>query len=212
MKLRSMLLASALGLGLTVAGGQAFAVPFQGTFNVVANSGDGLIINTAPNVQSGFGSGNSIHFDLTNPGDSVTFRLFDIWTPETAVNWGDDIFPKPITVNFDFVLPPPAFGGSADGSTVSGLFGTGFVDWNNPAFIHFGEQGDGVLQVSLEDESFNGGFFGLGLTGGEGNGANVKVTFKLKHEATTEVPEPGTLAVLGLGLVGLAAVRRRKAA
>jgi hypothetical protein len=203
-----MLLASAFGLSMAFAATQASATVFQGTFGVTANTDDGLIINSAPNVQSGFGSGNSIHFDLTNVHDTVTFKLFDIWTPETAENF-DDLVPQPITVNFDFVLPPPAFGGSADGSTVSGLFGGGIVDWDNPSFIHFGELGDGVLKVTLEDEFFNPGLFGY--NGGQALGANVKVTFELKHQAT-EVPEPGTLAVLGLGLVGLAAVRRRKAA
>lgn len=216
MNLRSMLLASALGLGLTVAGGQAFATPFQGTFTVNSwsDTEHGLEIDTAPNVASSHAVGsNGFQFNLTNVGNSVTFRLFDIWTPENALNFGEDNVSKPISVNFNFVLPPPPFGGSADGSTVAGsLFGFqgGSVNWDNPTLVQFGANGDGLLSISLSDEIFNVGF--LGINGGEENGASVKVTFKLKHEATTEVPEPGTLAVLGLGLVGLAAVRRRKAA
>jgi hypothetical protein len=49
------------------------------------------------------------------------------------------------------------------------------------------------------------------LTPGSEDGLAVD-DFSLTARGTTSVPEPGTLALLGLGLAGLAASRRRKAA
>ncbi|WP_372786345.1 PEPxxWA-CTERM sorting domain-containing protein [Phenylobacterium sp.] len=181
----------------------ANATAFVGTFDVTANQGSGLIINTAPD-------NGPVSFNLTQ-GNSTTVDLFDIWTPETAVN-PDDLVAQPISVAFNFTLPT-GFGGSAGGSTdtniVLGIFDQGAVNWTNPTTLNFGN--GGVLQISLSNETFNTGF--LSFTPGQHNGADVYATFKLVHDSLPGVPEPASWALMigGFGMAGAALRRRRQA-
>jgi hypothetical protein len=207
--LKNAIAASAVVVGLLLPAAADAAV-FEGTFSVNANNGDGLIINTTPNVQAGFGSGNSFSFELTSVGQSVSFGLFDIWTTEDALNF-DDLIGRAIETAFNFTAPPPPFGGDVDGSTVAGTIGFaswGSVDWDGATIVSFGALGDGQLQISLSDETFNGAL-GLNFAPGRDNGATVGVNFKLLANAT-EVPEPITIGLLGMGLVGLGVAARRR--
>lgn len=144
-----------------------------------------------------------------NVGDSVTFDLFEIWTEETFVN-SDDEVAKPIVANFNFILPgafPGSVGGTTDGGF--GFFGLaqfGQVSWTGPSDFYFGALGDGHFRLSLSDEFFNFGFFGLGE--GQARGATVQATITLLQGATA-VPAPAGLAILGFGLLALGLFLRR---
>jgi hypothetical protein len=184
-----------------------------GSYSIDSNVGSGLIIETykvAPEPTS---------FTLDYVGDMEYFDLFKIWTPEEDVG-GDDLIPKPISVNFSFTAPAPLFGGTQTGSTV-GVSGWvwlvnyqyGQVTWDEPYVFNFGPNSTGQLQVQLSNEEFNFGLYGLHE--GKKHSAKVKAKFTLLREPIA-TPEPLSIATwggLGLATVGFAGLRRiRRAA
>jgi hypothetical protein len=178
----------------------ASAVGFSGDYTINAHSsGDGLLIETQK-LQ------NPLAFDVTE-GNPVTLSLFKIWTDEGDVAPWEDTLPRNISVTFDFTAP--ASMGQVDGVTFGGIFfgEYGRVEWHGPEVIDFGV--NGKLRVSLTDETFNWGLFGLNE--GYRKGATVKATFKLLNDSdpVSEVPLPASLPLFMAALGGLAALRRR---
>lgn len=181
----------------------ASAAMISASYQVNLNDSDpGLVVDSADYAA------NPFSFDL-NAGESTTFNLFKIWTTEGTVN-SDDKVAKPISVDFGFTSPD-LIGGSVGGNTsgysvIGGLFQGGSLTWGSPLELAFGGAGDGLLRVTLYDTNFNEGIFGLGSYG-----AKVKAKIELVSEAS-EVPEPGTLAILSLGLLGMGLRARRRSA
>jgi|TARA_R110000851_G_C13056340_1_gene563598 PEP-CTERM motif len=188
----------------------ASAALISANYQVNLNDSDpGLVVDSADYAV------NPFSFDL-NAGESVTFNLFKIWTTESAVN-GDDLAPQPISVDFNFTSPE-VMNGSVSGNTsgdtdpdplfgIEGFFQQGVLTWGAPLQLAFGALGDGLLEVALFDAEFNeGAFWGLG-----NHGAKIGAKITLISEAS-EVPEPGTLAMLGLGLLGMGLRARRRSA
>lgn len=200
---------------LLLASVSASATVIESTYSVDAHSsGSGLLINTADVAP------NAFSYDLS-VGQSVSFGLFDIWTGENSLDTGffscgADCDPRGISVNFGLIKPETGQG-SVDGNT-RGQF-TGFlsfnqqgeVNWDGPLDIAFGAQNDGLFQISLSDETFNKGLFGL--HSGRENGATVQANLTLVSDASAaDVPEPGTfgLFTLALAAIGFGVSRRRK--
>ena len=138
-------------------------------------------------------------FSLDYVGDTESVDIFRLGTTEGALNT-DDLVPYPIQVLLN-VVPPGATQAIQGLTGAAWFFGSfGYVAWDNPILFAFGQTG--LLSVSLSSATF-------GLPGS----AQISATFELMRADTRTVPEPGTLALLGMGATFAAArVRRRRQA
>jgi len=96
----------------------------------------------------------------------------------------------------DFFIGIAAFSTSADNASGDDLFTVGAND---------------LLGNSIDTpDALSGGTVLDVFTGNTGNTGSYNITFTTATAASSQVPEPGTLALFGLGLVGLSLARRRR--
>ena len=167
------------------------------------NSDPGLVLNTS------FASGLSGTNFTLDDGQSSSFSFFSIWTDETTVN-SDDVVAMNIsaTLNFSDPLTGATVNGvTFGGSIIFGLVQWGQVQWDGPTTVTLGDR---EFSLSLSDEIFNPGLFGL--SNGSGCGATVRgtITQIASGPRGVSVPENGsTAALLGVTVVGLLFSRKR---
>ena len=177
---------------------QASPITFGGSYAVTTSSG--LTAST-----TAFDLGSPFTLAPLDVGHSVTENLFKLSPSQGAT--GTQSF----SVAFDFTQPPPPFGETGTGSAKVKKFRFfGFyydyiknnsIKISNPLLkLNFGANNDGELDINL----FTNCFLGF-------QSHTITATFTLVKDPTpAKVPEPGSLALLGTGLLGLGFVARRK--
>lgn len=114
--------------------------------------------------------------------------------------------PKLLNISFDYVF-------DANNTANNDTFVAELVLTNNSiinllSFSAPSVATRGTFDVSLAYPTFDAGYINFYLVEGSGNGSSA---VGLDNIRVTAVPEPGALALLGIGLFGLGVLRRRRA-
>ena len=145
---------------------------------------------------------DNIKFNLFKDGDYRTFKFFDVKLDYAEDVWGLGKAEISATLAFD---APKDTSGTGGGKgwwiTYKGLFSGGVLRWTQqPDDVHLIPAVDGIGSFSIK--------FGDIAGFGKDNTASVYAT--VTANGVAPVPEPGTIMLMGIGLVGLARFGRRK--
>ena len=191
--LKHLTVAAMLMVGAT----SAQAVMIQGSVNIVGAAdvttpGD-LIDATSITLTGAAATGTTGDFSTYMPGATL-FTPFALTIPASGSEVTLDLvtpgstLPAVIWSGGGFTFTTETLSVSNDGTFLN-LFGLGSLTGNGF------DTTDGYFTLSTQ---------GGGINNGDG-------TYEFSFSAFTAVPESSTIALMGLGLIGLAAVRRRRA-
>lgn len=152
---------------------------------------------------------------------SIIFKQFHLNKPYLLFDWfaiARDTLPDNDATYFLVSTDGVAFTAYllADIASMGGVSG-GFAGWNT-SYLGLSGSGDLYVGFAAIDHGIEGGaiFFGtdylrLSDTLPTGNSASPVATYDFGNAPPTgSVPEPGSIALFGLGIIGLGITRRRK--
>ncbi len=127
-------------------------------------------------------------------GETATFDFFEIAIYSDSI--GADFFDISATLAFASPGGSASDTGNGGAGTIAGVFSGGFLNWDGPVSV---DLGNGISYTVAFEE---------GIAVSFGNATTVQAYVTL--DSVAEVPEPGTLALIGLGLAGLGLSRRKQ--
>jgi len=187
----------AVAAALMFAAGGAQAILLNGTYTVTSNGNPltGLAVGTLNDFGSVVNSTTNSFTGLNVPNtNTAIFRdMFDIFAIESPPYTGNDLVPQPISIAFNF-SNPGVRSAVFSGTTVGNAAGEGVLHWTSgPITLLFPDFTR--LTITMADATFGDSFNGI-----------------VSAQFTAFVPEPGTLALLGIGLLGALSRRNRRSA
>ena len=185
--------------------GTSFGIDFNPVadrLRIVSDADQNLRVNPNDGTLSGTDTSLAYAAGDANAGANPTI-VAAAYTNNFATNLGTTLFGLDSTLNILVSQNPPNAGtlntiGAAgnpqliSGFDISGISGIGYANWAA------GGGNDALFRIGLGGGATNLGIIGSGQLG-------------ILDISVSAVPEPGTIALLGFGVVALAVNRRRKA-
>lgn len=204
--------AAAPGVNITSSNGfacktQSYVIPTDGSPAYGLGTNAGTVGEIDP--------GQWLNFAFTNPG-GVTLEAFDIMVFYNGTEFGDPLEKGSVTVTFaDSSISTFYFTANAEPATT--LTWTGFGDVDNISPMTADNAGWFTFynfpfgyEAGFYKKITNLKFEAIPQLGGTNNDSDYAVKSLLFTAENVEVPEPTTYALMGLGLLGLAMMRRRR--